>query len=264
MMGQSRIETSKKELTSKDGDHYKNGLQVVTSSTSSSNSNSFAESILIDIVTTVFYYTAWGAIKYGAIGDYKNEKHLLNNVTAYPYSGSVSGDYTSKDRLWNGNFRIDIEEAFLYNSNNLYGNHLKVKIRPTQLFYVQADARNLFEKNPIINSNYNLFLADLALCYDRIRFDRFNFGWKLGVSYVGNEVHKFGFAYGLNANYFIRNNISFSGSTKWSSINSCAVNSYELETKYHKKRGVYVFGYENSKIGTPTYNYIKLGAGFYF
>jgi hypothetical protein len=264
MMGQSRIETSKKELTSRDGAHYKNGSQVVTTSTSSSNSNSFAESILIDIVTMVFYYTAWGAIKYGAKGDYKNEKHLLNNVTAYPYSDSVFGDYTSRDRLRKGNFRIDIEDAFLYNSNNLYGNHFKVKIRPTQLFYLQADARNLFEKNPIINSNYNLFLADLALCYDRIRFDKFNFGWKLGVSYVGNEVHKFGFAYGLNANYFIRNNISFSGSTKWSSINSSAVNSYEFETKYHKKRGVYVFGYENLKIGSPTYNYVKLGAGFYF
>lgn len=263
--GQSKIETSKKELTAKDGVHYSNGTVVVGSNEITTNATtSFTENIFIDIVTTVFYYTAWGAIKYGVIGDYKHEKQLLNTVTDYPYQLSNEGDYSSKDRFGKINFRLDLENSFLYNSNSLYGNHFKAKIRPSELFYFQADARNLFEKDLIYNRNYNLFLADLALCYDRIRYEKFNFGWKLGVSYVGNEVHTFGFAYGLNASYFMNNRISFSGATKWSAINGKAVNSYELDAKYHKKRGVFNFGYEHMKIATPNYDFVKFGAGVYF
>ncbi|MCW2118746.1 hypothetical protein [Flavobacterium sp. 7A] len=265
MMGQSKIETSKKELTEKEGVHYNNGTTTVSSGRSSAKpDDSVIDNLFVEVVTAVFYYTAWSVVKYGIIGDYKHEKHLLNTLTAYPYLLGNEGDYSGKDRYSKTNFRIDLEDSFLYNSNTLYGNHFKAKIRPTELFYFQADARNLFEKDPINQKNYNLFLADLAVCYDRIRFEKFNFGWKLGVSYVGNEVHTFGVAAGLNANYFMTNKISFSGSTKWSAINGRSLSSYELDAKYHKKNGVFNFGYEHLKIGTPTYDFVKFGAGIYF
>lgn len=265
VFSQSKIETSKKELTKESANNYTESIQFVAqSSNSSSDTNSYLENVFVDVITGIFYYTAWGVLKYGIIGDYKNEKHLLNNLTKYPYYKGIQGDYTSKDSLGISNFRLDLENTFLYNSGTMYGNHFKAKIRPSPLFYIRADARNLFEKNFINHENYNLFIADVALCYDRIRFERFNFGWKMGISYVGNEVHQFGFAYGLNANYFMSSKISFSGNTNWSSINARSVNSYELETKYHKRNGIFTFGYEKLKISTPTYNFVKLGAGVYF
>jgi hypothetical protein len=258
---QSKIERSKKELTEKSGNQYSDGAQLSKNdSNNSTDSNSFADNIFADIILNIFYYAARAVV----VGDYANEKHLRNNLTDYPYRNGVQGDYTSNDGGVKNNFRLDIDNSFLYSSGDSYGNHFKAKIRPSKYFYVQTDFRHLFENNPIDNLNYKLVVSDLAIGYDRIRMDKFNFGWRLGATYVGNEVNKFGFAYGINAAYFMNTKISLCATAKWSAINSRPVNAYELEMKYHRKRGLFLFGYENLKIGTPTYNFVKLGAGFYF
>ena len=102
------------------------------------------------------------------------------------------------------------------------------------------------------------------LNYDRIRLEKFNFGWNLGATYVENEVKKAGFAYGLNAEYFMGNRISFFGSAKWSRINGLPVNAFELQSKFHRKNYFFSLGFEHLKIATPTYNFVALGGGFYF
>ncbi|NJM79982.1 MAG: hypothetical protein HC854_10810 [Flavobacterium sp.] len=160
--------------------------------------------------------------------------------------------------------RLDIEDTFMYNSNNLLGNHLKIKIRPFQYFYLQTDFRHLFEFDRINNTSSQLNFSHFTLGYDRIRLDKFNLGWNLGVSYIGNDVRKAGFTYGVSSDYFLNKNISFSGIAKWSKINTRPVNAFELQTKYHKKNYFFALGYEHLKIGTPTYNFITLGAGIYF
>ena len=259
---QNKLEKSKKELNSNAGKKTSNSHATASSSSKSNTNDSFFENVVVDI----FLYATFGVFKYSVIGDYKNENHLYSNLTPYPYYNGKSGNYESADSISVSKniARFDLENSFVYSNNDLFGNHLKAKIRPFQFFYFQTDFHQLFEINEIDNSNNRLSLFQFNLNYDRIRFEKFNFGWNLGATYVGNEVKKAGFAYGFNADYFMNKNISFSASAKWSQINSRPVNTFELQSKFHRKNYFFAMGFEHLKIATPTYNFIALGAGIYF
>lgn len=255
---QNKLEKSKSELNS--------GSKNSSGSSSSKPSGESSDEDDIGFFGELFIYMTFGIFKYGFIGDYNNEDHLDSNLTPYPFYNGKSGNYENADTdtVQKIRSRIDIENKFIYNNSRLLGNHLEVKARPFQYFYVQADYRELFEFNKVHNTTNNLSLLHLNLAYDRIRLEKFNLGWNLGVSYIGNEVNKFGFSYGLSADYFMTNQISFSGSQQWSRMNGLPVNALELQSKYHKRNYFFTLGYERLKIATPTYNFITIGGGIYF
>ena len=261
---QNKLDKSKSQLNS--GSSNKNQSRTYSSSSSSSSNSKSNYSSDSNIFVNIFFNITFAVFKYGAIGDYKNENHLYSNLTPYPFYNGKSGNFESSDSVSvsKNKARFDIENSFVYSDNNLYGNHLKAKIRPFQYFYFQSDFHQLFEFNEIDNTNNRLSLYQFNLNYDRIRFEKFNFGWNLGASYVGNEVKKGGLSYGLNAECFMGNHISFLGSAKWSRINTLPVNSFELQSKFHRKNYFFSLGFEHLKIATPTYNFIALGGGIYF
>lgn len=255
---QNKLEKSKSELNS--------GSKNSNSSGKSSAKSSDDDDDSLGFFGELFFYITFGVFKYGLIGDYANEDHLYSNLTPYPFYNGKSGNYENldTDTVQKTMNRIDIENKFIYNNSRLLGNHLEVKARPFQYFYIQADYRELFEFNKVQNTTNNLSLLHLNLAYDRVRLEKFNLGWNLGASYIGNEVNKFGFSYGLSADYFMTNQISFSASQQWSSINGFPVNALELQSRYHKKNYFLTMGYERLKIATPTYNFITVGGGIYF
>jgi hypothetical protein len=259
--GQNKLDKSKKELNSNSG---------VSSQSSSSTTNSSpkrsANPENVNVFVQIVGYATYGIFKYGFVGDYTNENHLYSNVTPYPYYNGKSGNYEKfdADTIKKNQFRIDFEDRFIYSNNDLFGNHLNVKIRPFQYFYLQNDFHQLYEINKIDHSNNRLSLFHFNIGYDRIRFEKFNFGFTIGASYVGNEVKKAGFSYGINTEYFMNNRISFLATAKWSTINGLPVNLYELQSKIHRKKFFFSTGFEHLKIASPTYNFITLGGGIYF
>lgn len=253
---QSKIEQSKSELSSSSNNSNSGNS---SNSKSSNNDDDDDFNIWIEIFGAVF--------KYVLIGDYKHEDHLSQNLTDYPYFNDESGNYkkqlTFETFSEKKTFRFDVQNNFLYSDSKLFGNHLKAKIRPFQYFYFQTDYHQLYEKNKATQSTDQLALFYFNLGYDRIRFEKFNFGWTIGASYVGNDVRKSGFSVGLNTEAFIGNNISLLVATKWSSINGYPVNTYEFEARYHKKRYFASLGYQHLKIATPIYNFMSFGGGIY-
>lgn len=238
-----------------------NSNKNTSNSRSSSSSNvSFVNGDNIGFFIEMGYYLTYGLL----IGDYTDENHLNNNLNSHPFSNKGKGNYTETDTLNHSNFRLDLENHFVTSGNDLKGNHLDVKIRPSKYFYLKTDYYQLFEHNTFTNQNDGLSLFFFNFAYDRIRTESFNFGWTMGGSYVGNEVQKGGFSYGFNAEYFMDNNISLSVDSKWSSINYNPVNSLELKAKYFKGNYFGSIGYERLKIGSPVYNLIGIGAGIYF
>jgi hypothetical protein len=249
-----KIEKTKNELNATSGNSR-------SASSSSSSNNSSGDDEDGSPFVELFFNIVGAVFKYGLIGDYNREDHLYNQVTAYPYAVGSGGNY-SADSVARRQFRIDFEDQFLWSSSRLFGNHMKAKIRPFQYFYVQADYRELFERT-IDNTSDRLALMHLNVCYDRIRFEKFNLGWNLGVSYVGTEVRKAGFCYGLSADYFPGKRISFSGAAKWSKINTQPVNTYEFYGRFHRKQFFATLGFQHLKIATPTYNFVTVGGGLY-
>ena len=264
--GQNKLDKSKSQLNSGASKKNQSSASYSSSSGSSKSKSSGGDNIIGGVIADIFIYTTFGVFKYGVIGDYKNEDHLYSNLTPYPYYNRKSGNFENLDTLsvTTNKARLDVENSFVYNSSSLFGNHLKAKIRPFQYFYLQSDFHQLFEIDKIDNSANRLSLFQFNLNYDRIRLEKFNFGWNLGAIYVGNEVKKGGFAYGLNAEYFMGNQVSFFAAAKWSRINSLPVNTYELQGKFHRKNYFFSLGLEHLKIATPTYTLVALGGGIYF
>lgn len=258
---QSKIDRSKKDL---DGEAKTENVTYdpkTDSYSSKFSSNVTLENEFRNILFEGFMYLTY----YSIIGNYAIENHLHNNLTDYPYSSNFSGNFENSDSVspTTNYLRVDLEDQVLISHNNLYGNHLKAKIRPYQYFYIQTDLYTLVEYNKADKNYSNLSLLNINLCYDRIRFDRFNLGWSLGVNYVGNEIKRAGFSYGLNADVFISKPYSLYSSFKWSSINNAPVNEFEFKCRYHKSNYFLSVGYEHLKIGSPTYDFLSIGGGLY-
>jgi hypothetical protein len=255
---QSKIDRSKKDLTSPPISSYDNNDND-RDSDSSSHVSLYNDSR--NILFQGFIYLTY----YSIIGNYEIENHLHNNLSNYPYDSNLSGNFENSNSVSPtvNYLRLDLEDQFLLSHNNLYGNHLKVKIRPYQYFYIQTDLYTIIEYNKSEKNYANLSLLNFNICYDRIRFDRFNLGWSLGLNYIANDIKKAGFSYGLNTDVFISKPYSLYGSVKWSSINNVPVNEFELKCKYHKDNYFLAVGYEHLKIGSPTYDFLSIGGGLY-
>lgn len=257
--GQGKIDQSKKELNKENKHEKGQSGQAGNPGRSSRNDadRSFGDIIFQGVATGIAYLT-W----YSTVGAYKLEDHLHSNLTKYPYYNNQSGNYESTDSVYNSklHFRFDLDYKFLYSNKNLIGNYFKCNIRPFQYFYLQAQYHLLTEHNT--NDTYsNLSLFNFYFCYDRLRFERFNLGWKAGMCYIANNVNKGGFSFGLDGEAFLIKPVSIYISKQWAGINSKPVNQFEVTAKYHIKRYNLHLGYEHLKIASPVYDYVLVGAG---
>lgn len=255
---QNKLGQSKSQLNSKSSG---SSSRTSSYSTSSSSDN---DSPFLGIFGEVLVFIPVGIFKYGIIGDYNKEDHLYNRLTPHPFYEEGKGNYTEVDSVGRKQLRFDIKNNFLYSNSSLFGNHLEAKFRPFQYFYLQGDYRQLWEYDVFYGSYTHLALFNFNIGYDRIRFEKFNFGWTLGATYVGNEVEKAGFSYGLNADYFLSKKFSFGASAKWSSINQNPVNTFEIQSRYHRKNYFVSLNFEHLKIASPVYNFVGIGGGIYF
>lgn len=250
---QTKIDKSKKELTAND--------RVKSQANDRTSGNNDCDNIF-----EILFIKGLGSIfKYGLIGDYTREDHLTNTLTPYAlYDGRVGNYENNPDSIAKKHFRIDIQDSFLYSDSGLFGNHMEAKIRPSRYFFVQADFDQLYELDDAADSYDKLSLFHFNVCYDRVRFEKFNFGWNIGIAYIGNEVMKGGFSYGLSAEGFMIRNFSISAAVNWSTINHKPVNTFEIGARYHIRKYFISVGLERLKIADPNYTFAGLGGGIYF
>lgn len=257
---QTRLEQSKSDLKSSSSTTQSSSTtNSNTSRTSSSNNTeSTLAEVFLDVASVVFYYSF--------IGDYKNENHLYSRLTPYPFKDPGVGNYESVDTVKTGKnrFRVDFDNKFLYSDSQLYGNHINLKIRPFQYFYLTSDYHALTEKSAFTNYKTHLSIFQFNFNYDRVRLANFNLGWSIGATYIASDVQKTGVSVGLNAEGFFGKRFSVFANSKWSKVNSQPVNFLEMGGKVHSKNYYFTLGFERLKIGRPNYNFIGLGGGLYF
>jgi hypothetical protein len=257
-----KLDESKDEIIKGQKSDNTSTSQFSSSGSGSSGSNcdttqSLGELVFGGIAKGLFY-----VFKFSVIGSPGFEEHLHNRLSKYPYYNFHSGNYESVDSgvVVKNRARIDLDYQFIYSDKNLTGNRYKCNLRPFQYFYLQAQYHQLSEYNN--NNTYSaLSLFNFNFCYDRLRFERFNLGWDLGICYISNNVNKGGFSAGLNAEAFVVRPFSIYVSQQWGSINHIAVDQFECSAKYYIKRYSFHLGYEHLKIGNPLYDYVSLGAG---
>lgn len=252
---QSKLDKSKEEVKNGNPKDDEKGSDSYRTSNRENYGSNFLDNSFFDLLSNLAYVV---------IGYYDREDHLYNDVTHYPFKNGITGNYIKPDSVITQKLpRVDIENTFLFNRESIYGNHLKAKIRPWKYFYGKADYFQLFEYNQAKNNYSGLSLFAFNICYDRIRFERFNLGWNMGVNYMASGVNKAGFAFGLNTDIFPMNKISIHSAVCWSKVNGVAVNQLEAEGAYHINKWLLNIGYTRLKIGTPVYDFLSIGTGIF-
>ncbi len=245
---QGKLKRSKDELN----ENYQYQSEYRTSSSSySSSSNNDEDSWLAEVFSYIFVFAFFGK--------YDSEDHLHNLYTPYPYFYENKGNYKNEfqyDEV--SSTRFTIENNIYPVMQKVFANRLKGKIN-FRYFGFQGDWLQMQEIQ-----GASLAIFNLSFCYDRLRFERFNWGWNIGANFVGTGVNKFGFSIGTDAEAFIFNPVSLYASAKWSWVNNQPVSQYEIRMKHYINRYYISGGIELIRAASPRYNYITLGGGVCF
>lgn len=254
--GQNKIERAKEDLNKSI-----HGIETTTYPISEgrpTRTSTYSEPSLFEFLITDI---ALGVVKYGLIGSYRSENHLHHGTTAYPFQQPGKGSYSSETNypLW----RSHIQNRLLYSNNSLIGNEIQASVHPFRYFYWSVNYTALWEFNRLKDETNHLSLFYSHLHYDRIRLERFQLGWKIGISYVGSGVNELGFSYGIQTQYFFKKNYSLAGNATWSRINQQPVNQFDVQIKRHWNNYHLHLGYQHYQIGTPNFRFIGIGGGIY-
>jgi opacity protein-like surface antigen len=232
-----------------------------TSKTSSSTHNDPPiENPLARILWFAFAYTAYGVV-IETPWEFNGSMHDAE-ISNYPYKEHRYGNFIYTDSTNYNITRFDVTNNFVRENGNLYGNNLGVNFRFLKRFALELEHLYLSEKVNNTTDNFSLYSA--LLKYYRIRTQRFDAWFGLGVMHVGNDVDKTGFGLGFGAELFVAKPISIDFSHKWTSINQQEVHKTKLLLKYHIKNYHISSGYEHFKIGVSKIKAFSIGVGARF
>ncbi len=226
---------------------------------SSSSSSENLGIALIEIFSYLGIYATYGIV----VGSYGQEDHLHNRLSKYPFFDNKSGNYVASDSIGK-KVRLDAETNYLFESNRISALNFNLKFYPSRYFYFQAMHTSLRESSRIDNLISNLNLLNVSLCYDRIRTEKFNLGWNVGVLHLGSGINQSSISLGMNTSFFPAKKVSFEASGKWSFVSVAPIRLYEIKGKYHIDKSYLTVGYHNYKIGSSVFNLAGIGVGFYF
>ncbi len=210
------------------------------------------------LLVQLFAYTAYG-IAFESPFETRYQGHHAF-LTKHPYATSNSGNYSY---AWNENSEIfvaSISNRFIFETNQLYGNHLNVDLRFLKRFELEMDYLQLWEKNTNFRNN-TLGIYTALVKYNRVRTERFNASWGLGTTYVDGNVNAFGFTYALGAELFFAHPLSLESNFNQSIIRRTTVNKFNILLNFYRNQYKFIGGYEHLRIGSANLSNVSIGVG---
>lgn len=230
-----------------------------TSRSSVSNDNDF-KNPFVGILWGIFGYTVYGVL---VESPWEMDGRMHDaEISNYAFKEKNYGNFVYTDSTNYNITRFDITNNFVVENSNLYGNNLGVNFRFLKRFAIDVDYLYLTENTNGKRDSFSLYSA--LLKYHRMRTQRFDAWFGLGMMHVGNDVNKTGFGLGVGAEAFIAKPISIDFSHKWTNINNQEVHKTKLLLKYHIKNYQISSGYEHYKIGVSKINAFSVGIGASF
>jgi len=260
---QTRLNRAKQDLN-KD----KSSPSSYSSSSSSDNDDSdFWEILLLEAFIEPVVYVG-GFVSYGLLIETKWEREgqmHFAEFTPYPYANGKSGNFMYEPEFTDENLtpvRFDINNSLVKTDSKLYGNHLNLDFRFEKRFSINAGYLQLFEESLSGKESFSLF--NVSFNYYRIRTPRFVLWYGPGVSYVANDVNRFGFTLNVGAEWFIANPISLFANHKHAFLGSNSIDVFESRLKYHLNRYNISGGYERYQLGKVPISNFGVGVGVSF
>ena len=192
----------------------------------------------------------------------KNGRMHDAEISNYSYKTPNYGNFIYTDSTNYNITRLDITNTFVRENKNLYGNNFGVNFRFLKRFALDLEYLYLTEKVQNHHESFSLYSA--LLKYHRVRTQRFDAWFGLGIMHVGSDVDKSGFGMGVGAELFVVKPISIDFCHKWTNINQEEVHKTKLLLKYHIKNYQILSGYEHFKIGVSKIATFSVGVGASF
>jgi hypothetical protein len=239
---------------------------ATTSSSTNSRNNSRRSSrkstldnpianLFVELVINLTY-----GIAIESIFERDSEMHFAN-ISEYPYKNDDIGSFTYNPDDFSLS-RFNLSNSLVMENKHLYGNDFGIKLNFFKRMDIEADYLQLIEKVNGTADNFSLFSA--ILNYHRIRTQKFDLWFGVGVMHVGNEVNESGFAYNIGAEWFIKKPISILVNHKGTNINDEEVSKTKLLLKYHIKNYNIISGYQHYTLGSTDINAFSIGFGLSF
>lgn len=233
-----------------------------TSNSSTSDTSLFDDDVnpFLQIFGYIFAYTAYGVL---IESPFEKEGRMHSaEISNYAYQENHYGNFIYTDSTNYNITRFDISNNFVIENRNLYGNNFGLNFKFLKRFALDVDYLYLTENVNGTNDSFSLYAA--LLKYYRIRTQRFEAWFGLGIMRVGSDVDKNGFGLGFGAELFVAKPISIDFGHKWTNINQQEVNKTKVLLKYHLKNYQISSGYEHFKIGVSKINAFSFGVGASF
>lgn len=249
----------------------KNDLKKTNSSSRSASSSDDDDddvdySLLIELAEPVI--RVFGFVTYGLLVESQWERDSdmhYARFTPYPYALENYGDYIynpPEDLEGITPVRVSINNSLVRADSKLFGNHLNAQLRFGKRFSLDAGYLQLFEESPFGTESFSLFNATLN--YYRVRTPNFMLWYGPGVTYIGNEVNRFGFTLNAGAEWFVAKPISLYANYKHAFLGSGSVDIFESRLKYHLNRYNISGGYERYQLGSVGLSNFAVGVGVTF
>lgn len=209
------------------------------------------------LLLEVVWYSTYGIL----IETAEERTHKMHDaeIASYPYKQAHYGNYIYTNSTNYALSRVDLSYNFLIENNHLYGNQLNANVRFLQRMGLAAEYVSFTEKNMADTDSFSAL--SLLIQYYRIRTQKFDLSFGLGVTHVGSGVNTSGFTYGFTSEWFIQKPMSFMASYKKAYINENSVDNTKLLLKYYLKKFQFSSGYQHFKIGSVEINTFSIGIG---
>ena len=255
---EGKLEKAKKSLKKTNSSGRAGTISAKSSnstSTTRKNNASAIENPFARIIWYVAVYTVYGAV---FESPWETEGRMSTaEIANYPYKEAKHGNFIYTDSTNYNITRFDVYNHFLVESKNLHGNDFGVDFRFLKRFALDINYTTFSEK---INGNRDAFnMFSTLLKYHRIRTQRFDAWFGLGVRRIFNDVNETRFLIGFGGEIFIAKPISLVASHKWATVNSQSVRNTKLLLKYNINNYRIAAGYEGYKLGVSKINAFSIG-----
>ena len=257
-----KLEKAKERLKSNHSNATSNRstTKIKRTSVASSRNNDDTNTSFLDLI---FRDILWGIAKYTVYGvaiessfERAGKMHSAE-ISNYPYKEASYGNFIYTDATNYNITRFDVYTHFLIENKKLYGNDFGVDFRFLKRFALDVNYTTFLESIKGKKDSFNMFSS--LLKYHRIRTQRFDAWFGLGLRHIFNDVNKTRLLLGFGGEFFVVKPISLAASHKWATINSQSVRNTKLLLKYHVENYRIAAGYAHYKLGVSKINAFSIG-----
>lgn len=184
--------------------------------------------------------------------------------TKYPYDLYDDGRYRP---LGEEGRRINTKAQILFQSNerNILGGFGQIQFSPISTITLDLNHRQIFDGNNIRESN-KIAISNFTFQYNRIRNQRFNLWWDLGLTrYEELDISDWGISGGLGFSWFFKEPFSLHTGYRYHEFldQGDGLSVFDIKLQLHIEKYFISGGYQNlgDRISANTW---LMGGGVYF